>query len=162
EIAAGPLPVPSANGPVPIGFDAWFKRAVCRDIQQRFQSARVLVDELTEVIGPPSTTAVRSANVTVVTVSDEGDAVAEALGRELSFSDRTLRRQPVVQGSSFIGRQDLIAEMDEAIANHCRVITLRAYQGAGKARLAREYGRQRAAEYSGGVWLCSLADVRDP
>jgi serine/threonine-protein kinase len=36
---------------VPIGFDAWFARAVARDIEQRFQSAREMIDALREALG---------------------------------------------------------------------------------------------------------------
>lgn len=41
-------PLPSALGPVPPGFDAWFLRATHPDIAQRFQSAR----ELGQTLGP--------------------------------------------------------------------------------------------------------------
>jgi serine/threonine-protein kinase len=36
---------------VPVGFDAWFARAVARDPEARFQSARELSDALREVLG---------------------------------------------------------------------------------------------------------------
>lgn len=38
-ICTGPLPVPSALGSVPAGFDAWFRTACARAPQQRFASA---------------------------------------------------------------------------------------------------------------------------
>jgi hypothetical protein len=40
NICARPMPVPSAQGPVPAGFDAWFAKATNRDIEQRFASAQ--------------------------------------------------------------------------------------------------------------------------
>lgn len=46
KIMYEPLPVPSALGPVPPGFDAWWRRASARDPDQRFQSATELVDAL--------------------------------------------------------------------------------------------------------------------
>lgn len=45
------IPVPSTIAPVPIGFDAWFARAVSRDIELRFQSAREMIEALREALG---------------------------------------------------------------------------------------------------------------
>ncbi len=47
KIIADPLPVPSASAPVPASFDAWWARAVDRDVTRRFQTAK----ELTEALG---------------------------------------------------------------------------------------------------------------
>jgi serine/threonine-protein kinase len=46
KICAEEIPVPSSMAPVPEGFDAWFARATQRDPDQRFQSAREMVDAL--------------------------------------------------------------------------------------------------------------------
>jgi serine/threonine protein kinase len=51
QICIRDIPVPSDVGSVPIGFDAWFARAVARDPDARFQSARELTDALREVLG---------------------------------------------------------------------------------------------------------------
>jgi len=51
QICIRDLPVPSEQGDVPLGFDAWFARAVNRDVEQRFQSARELTDALREAFG---------------------------------------------------------------------------------------------------------------
>jgi serine/threonine-protein kinase len=45
------IPQPSAVASVPIGFDAWWNRAVARDPEKRFQSARELTDALREALG---------------------------------------------------------------------------------------------------------------
>jgi serine/threonine protein kinase len=50
QICVHPMPVPSAAAPVPPGFDAWFARACARDREERFQSARELIDELAVVL----------------------------------------------------------------------------------------------------------------
>jgi len=50
QICIRDIPVPSDLGPVPLGFDAWFARAVARDPEQRFQSARELSDALREIL----------------------------------------------------------------------------------------------------------------
>ena len=51
QICIRDIPVPSEFGSVPVGFDAWFARAVDRDPEARFQSARELTDALREVLG---------------------------------------------------------------------------------------------------------------
>jgi serine/threonine protein kinase len=45
-ICSSPLPVPSEQGPVPPGFDAWFMRACARDVELRFRSVREASAEL--------------------------------------------------------------------------------------------------------------------
>jgi eukaryotic-like serine/threonine-protein kinase len=45
-ICQEPIPVPSSRGPVPPGFDEWFAKAACRDLDARFQTARELVRQL--------------------------------------------------------------------------------------------------------------------
>jgi serine/threonine protein kinase len=50
-ICTAPIVVPSEVARVPAGFDAWFARAVCRDLEQRFQSAGELAEALRLVLG---------------------------------------------------------------------------------------------------------------
>jgi eukaryotic-like serine/threonine-protein kinase len=45
------IPQPSAIASVPIGFDAWWNRAVARDPEKRFQSAKELTESLREALG---------------------------------------------------------------------------------------------------------------
>jgi serine/threonine-protein kinase len=49
RICVEPLPIPSRLGTVPLGFDAWFARAVNRDPLQRFSSAREAAEALRQV-----------------------------------------------------------------------------------------------------------------
>jgi serine/threonine-protein kinase len=51
QICIRDLPVPSHFAPVPAGFDAWFAKAVAREPDQRFQSAKELTDALSEALG---------------------------------------------------------------------------------------------------------------
>jgi eukaryotic-like serine/threonine-protein kinase len=51
QICIRDIPVPSESSSVPVGFDAWFARAVARDPEVRFQSARELSEALREVLG---------------------------------------------------------------------------------------------------------------
>ena len=63
--------------------------------------------------------------------------------------------------SSFIGRDDELSQLDEAIHEH-RLVTILAPGGAGKTRLAVEAGWKLRASFSDGVWLVDLAQVSDP
>jgi len=51
QICIRDIPIPSQIALVPVGFDAWFARAVARDPATRFQSARELTEALREVLG---------------------------------------------------------------------------------------------------------------
>ncbi|HWA78017.1 MAG TPA: serine/threonine-protein kinase [Polyangiaceae bacterium] len=51
-ICYDPIPVPSRSARVPVGFDNWFARAVNRDRERRFQSAKELSEELRPLLGP--------------------------------------------------------------------------------------------------------------
>ncbi len=65
-IAASALPVPSQLRPdVPPAFDAWFARALERDPELRFQSARDLADALAIALGEGEPGGVRSGDVDV-------------------------------------------------------------------------------------------------
>ena len=50
-ICRGPLPVPSEQGDVPRGFDAWFARACAREPEQRFASAKQLAAAFARLAG---------------------------------------------------------------------------------------------------------------
>src|ERR1700691_2482165 len=53
-IAAAQLPMPSRLRPdLPESFDNWFKRALERDPDKRFQTAKELADELAKALGTP-------------------------------------------------------------------------------------------------------------
>ncbi len=51
-ICARPIPVPSKMGKVPEGFDAWWAKASCREVEGRFQSAKELAEALRAVLAP--------------------------------------------------------------------------------------------------------------
>jgi eukaryotic-like serine/threonine-protein kinase len=59
RICMDPLPIPSqhARGALPAAFDAWFAKAVARDREVRFQSARELATSLSELSPALSVTA---------------------------------------------------------------------------------------------------------
>lgn len=66
-----------------------------------------------------------------------------------------------VRTSSFIGRQDDIAELEELLGER-RLVTLAGFAGIGKTSLAIEVVRQMVDSYRDGVWLIELAPLTDP
>ncbi len=68
SICVRDIPVPSSVASVPPGFDAWFAKAVSRDPELRFQSARELADTLRESLGV-------EARETIDTLSDVAPSV---------------------------------------------------------------------------------------
>ena len=50
RICSAPLPVPSKFGPATDAFDAWFARAMQRDPEKRFQSAREMAEALADLV----------------------------------------------------------------------------------------------------------------
>jgi hypothetical protein len=51
QVCSGTTPLPSSKAAVPEGFDAWFARAVAKDPDQRFPSARIMAEELRGLCG---------------------------------------------------------------------------------------------------------------
>ena len=65
------------------------------------------------------------------------------------------------QLNSFIGREDLVAEVVELVRSN-RLVTLSGVGGVGKTRLAVEVGAELAGELPDGVWMVELAPVGEP
>jgi non-specific serine/threonine protein kinase len=65
------------------------------------------------------------------------------------------------QLTSFIGREQEIAQLEELLATN-RLVTLIGAGGAGKTRLAIEVAAEVIVRYPDGVWLVELASLSDP
>jgi len=65
------------------------------------------------------------------------------------------------QLTSFIGREQEIAQLEELLTAH-RLVTLTGAGGAGKTRLAIEVANSRVEAFADGVWLVELAALSDP
>jgi serine/threonine-protein kinase len=104
QICAYPIPLPSEVGPVPLGFDAWFKRATERDPKNRFQSAKDLTESLREVLGLEARDASMLPDVNIsVTFDDDERSTAElnpgtsdsaAQARKAEGEARTIQARP--------------------------------------------------------------------
>ena len=66
-----------------------------------------------------------------------------------------------MQLTSFIGREDEIAQINNLLSN-APLVTLTGSGGAGKTRLAHEIGSANVSVYPDGVWLVGLAPLSDP
>jgi serine/threonine protein kinase len=65
-IAASALPIPSELRPgLPATFDTWFRHALERDPNMRFQTARELADSLARALGESGLTSIKSGEVDV-------------------------------------------------------------------------------------------------
>ena len=65
------------------------------------------------------------------------------------------------QLNSFVGREDLVAEVADLVRSN-RLVTLSGVGGVGKTRLAVEVGAELAGELPDGVWMVELAPVGEP
>ncbi|MBX3188124.1 MAG: serine/threonine protein kinase [Labilithrix sp.] len=83
SIATGPIPVPSqARADLPPALDAWFKKCLERDPNQRYQSARELADAFVEAWGhrPASSASFPNPIPQAPRYSPAGAEMAEAAG----------------------------------------------------------------------------------
>jgi serine/threonine-protein kinase len=71
-ICTKPTPRPSTLAPVPAAFDAWFERAVARDPEGRFQSARELAEALRRALQSGSEVVASAAPEPLPTVKSDG------------------------------------------------------------------------------------------
>ena len=94
-------------------------------------------------------------------------ALAEAAGIALLALDSQLRssappRHNLPQAiTSFVGRDEVIAEIQELLTKH-RLVTLVGTGGTGKTRCATHVGTAWLNEAADGVWLIELASISDP
>ena len=90
KICAEPMPRPSAIGPVPRDFDAWFERAASRDPAGRFQSAREAADELRRSCEIPNLARDLPVATPVQAVAEVQTASTSALVRTTPHEERVV------------------------------------------------------------------------
>ena len=66
-----------------------------------------------------------------------------------------------VQMTSFIGREEGIADVKQAVSEH-RLVTLTGSGGAGKTRLSLQVAADLLDQFPEGIWFVELAPITDP
>ncbi|HVJ17900.1 MAG TPA: serine/threonine-protein kinase, partial [Polyangiaceae bacterium] len=67
------IPIPSERASVPLGFDAWFAKAVARDPDLRFQTPRALIESLRDALGIESERTGSNPDILISSSSDARD-----------------------------------------------------------------------------------------
>ncbi|HTQ05857.1 MAG TPA: serine/threonine-protein kinase [Polyangiaceae bacterium] len=76
QVASAPVPRPSRLRPdLPLVFDAWFQKALDRDVARRFQTAREFSDTLAEALTGGEGMASSTSNVRQQSLHNEADAI---------------------------------------------------------------------------------------
>jgi hypothetical protein len=100
---------------------------------------------------------------TITTVSGRGYQFTLPVTKGDSQSDRasSSNHNLPYQLTSFVGREQEIAQLEELVTAH-RLVTLTGAGGTGKTRLAIEVARRLIGVFPDGVWLVELAALSDP
>src|SRR5216683_3002705 len=113
----------------------------------------VQVSALRKILGSDAITTVsgRGYQFTLPVTTGDGEA---------NRASRSKHNLPY-QLTSFIGREQEIAQLEELVTAH-RLVTLTGAGGAGKTRLAIEVASRLVDAFADGVWLVELAALSDP
>jgi predicted ATPase len=113
----------------------------------------VQVSALRKVLGADAITTVsgRGYQFTLPVTTGDGEA---------NRASRSKHNLPY-QLTSFVGREQEIAQLEELVTAH-RLVTLTGAGGAGKTRLALEVAAQAVESFPDGAWLVELASLSDP
>ena len=65
------------------------------------------------------------------------------------------------QVTSFVGREDDVAQIVEMLAEGASLVTLIGIGGVGKTRLAVQVAAEVLPRFADGAWFCDLASARD-
>ena len=82
-------------------------------------------------------------------------------GEESSVVEPSLKGNLPLEVSSFVGREEELAEVGRLLAG-AHVLTLVGAGGSGKTRLALRAAREATGSFADGVWLVELAPLADP
>jgi serine/threonine-protein kinase len=107
-IAAAQLPVPSRLRPdLPPAFDTWFRKALERDPNKRFQGAKELADELARAVGAPPISLVNigsPSQIEMEALAQNAEAIAGLEERTSSARGRDAQVSPASAQPSGVKR----------------------------------------------------------
>ena len=89
------------------------------------------------------------------------EAATLARARGLQVQRQALLGNLPPQLTSFVDREEVVAEIKEFLQSH-RLVTLMGTGGAGKTRCAIKVAAETFDIYGDGVWLAELAPISDP
>ncbi|HWZ71975.1 MAG TPA: winged helix-turn-helix domain-containing protein, partial [Casimicrobiaceae bacterium] len=113
----------------------------------------VQVSALRKVLGADAITTVSGRGYQFTLPVTTGDGEADRVSAP--------RHNLPYQLTSFIGREQEIAQLEELVAAN-RLVTLTGASGAGKTRLAIQVASQLVDRFADGIWLVELAALSDP
>src|SRR6266436_1186180 len=113
----------------------------------------VQVSALRKVVGSDAITTVSGRGYQFTLPVTKGDGEADRASKP--------KHNLPYQLTSFIGREQEIAQLEELVAAH-RLVTLTGAGDAGKTRLAIEVASRLTGVFPDGVWLVELAALSDP
>ncbi|MDB4994241.1 MAG: serine/threonine protein kinase, partial [Myxococcaceae bacterium] len=142
-----PAPLSALRPEVPAGLSDVIARALHKDPASRFSTA----DAMRAALEP-------FAGASPVAMPFDATAIAPS-ARHL---DGGSTRPSGTTSGSFVGRARELEDLERLHAQGERVVTLWGPGGAGKTRLLRRFGAQRAADYPlpGGVTWCDVETAR--
>jgi predicted ATPase/DNA-binding SARP family transcriptional activator len=121
-----------------------------------FEQCRALFEVELGVAPSPELINLRPRHV----VPDDGSIPGPQDPGSAGFDDGRHRRRLPVTSTSFIGRDEAVAEVVDAL-ERSRLVTLTGTGGVGKSRLALETARRIASRYRDGARLCELAHLAE-
>src|SRR5216684_2011264 len=113
----------------------------------------VQVSALRKVLGADAITTVSGRGYQFTLPVTKGDGQADRASKP--------KHNLPYQLTSFVGREQEIAQIEELVTAH-RLVTLTGAGGAGKTRLAIEVASRLVDAFADGVWLVELAALSDP
>jgi serine/threonine protein kinase len=107
-ICFDPIVIPSRVAQVPRGFDAWFARAVCREPDRRFQTAKEMVDGLEGVLASAPEPAISARHSERASEDSDNEITLRILTKGSRPSERRIEeRMPSSIPAAINGQRDL-------------------------------------------------------
>jgi predicted ATPase len=128
---------------------------------------QIVVSLATEELAPESGVELLDLGEHVLKDLSRAERVFQVVHPELRRDFPVLRSLDAFPGNlpaqvtSFVGRDDDVAQIVEMLAEGAALVTLIGTGGVGKTRLAVQVAAEVLAQFGDGAWFCDLASARD-